>query len=154
MKVTFPCRSPETSFQKFYPSLRCLYIFLFNSAECLSSFFKACLVVFHVSKMPTIISQPRPVDFQPPLAGGVQRSEELCGVCSTIAFHHNFYHKITQNIRLGTWEEILQSQHCPFCRLVASALIANPNRSPRYLDDQIILSNTIPRCRLPPCCLR
>lgn len=66
---------------------------------------------------------------------------KLCKVCQYIDFGHYRYKKISGTIALGKWRHLVQSQSCPFCRLVVRSLTSNPSHMPRNLDESIVLSN-------------
>lgn len=88
------------------------------------------------------ISRPYSLEFQPP-PPKPHSQNRLCGVCKTIDFGRYLYDEMPRNILLRTWEEIIQSQSCPFCRLVVRSLTVNPSRVPRHPNDQIVLYNNV-----------
>lgn len=66
---------------------------------------------------------------------------KLCKVCQDIDCGRYRYNNISGHVNLGKWRHLVQSQSCPFCRLVVRSLTSNPSHMPRNLDDSIVLSN-------------
>lgn len=80
-------------------------------------------------------SSPTPFEF--PLR--TKSETELCGNCCKLNFKNAFYHEIRRN-RIGTWIDILQSKHCPFCRLIVASLDRGSGPLPDD-EDEIIITN-------------
>lgn len=45
----------------------------------------------------------------------------LCNKCSKVDLKSAFYHEIRRR-RIGSWIDIVQSKHCPLCRLIVASL--------------------------------
>lgn len=66
---------------------------------------------------------------------------ELCDVCESIDFNRYLSRKISRNVSLGTWGQIVERHSCPFCRLVVRALRANSIQTLLHPDNSIVLNN-------------
>lgn len=65
----------------------------------------------------------------------------LCHVCARIDFDRYLVHKISRDISLGSWQRLVQSDSCAFCRLIVRSLRRYSNQALLHPSDQVILNN-------------
>lgn len=64
---------------------------------------------------------------------------QLCRKCSKLNLKDAFYYEIRRR-RIGTWIDIVQSKHCPLCRLIVASLERGSGSLPDD-EDEIIIAN-------------
>ena len=74
---------------------------------------------------------------------GLPRHKEpetgLCNGCSKLDLKDVFYHEIRRR-RIGSWVDIVQSKHCPLCRLIVASLKRTSGALPGD-EDEISIAN-------------
>lgn len=67
----------------------------------------------------------------------------LCGTCREIDFEYYIHKKLSKVHDLGSWGDIIDSQACPFCRLVVEAFKRRRDQPLPHLYDHIRLTNIL-----------
>lgn len=77
----------------------------------------------------------------PSLLASHDLKEGTCDVCNAVDNRRYLTEKLSRNVSLGAWGEIVQRQSCPFCRLVVRSLRANSSQTLLHPSDLIALNN-------------